>query len=104
VLAVILLVVVLVRPAPGQAPVYPGATWAARVPSAEQAGWSEGKLKEARAYAGTIPTAAVMIVAGGQVVDEWGDTAARFNIHSIRKSLLSACTAFTCGKGESSSR
>jgi CubicO group peptidase (beta-lactamase class C family) len=31
-----------------------------------------------------------MIVVGGLVVDEWGDTATRFNIHSIRKSLLSA--------------
>src|SRR5215831_2591834 len=87
-LAAVLLVVVLVRPAPGQAPVYPGASWA-RVP-AEQAGWSEEKLKEARAYAGTIQTAAVMIVAGGLVVDEWGDTTKRFNIHSVRKSFLSA--------------
>ena len=98
-LAVALLAVVLVRPAPGQAPVYPGATWA-RVPSAEQSGWSEGKLKEAHAYAGTIHTAAVMIVAGGQVVDEWGDTAARFNIHSIRKSLLSALYGIHVREGQ----
>jgi CubicO group peptidase (beta-lactamase class C family) len=88
-LAIALLAVVFVRPAPGQAPVYPGTTWA-RVPSVSQIGWSEEKLKEARAYAGTINTAAVMIVVGGLVVDEWGDTATRFNVHSIRKSFLSA--------------
>jgi CubicO group peptidase (beta-lactamase class C family) len=88
-LAIALLAVVFVRPAPGQAPVYPGTTWA-RVPSVSQIGWSEEKLREARAYAGTINTAAVMIVVGGMVVDEWGDTATRFNVHSIRKSFLSA--------------
>src|SRR5437773_2265308 len=89
-LAVILpIVVVLAYPALGQAPIYPGATWT-RAPSADQAGWSAEKLREARAYAGTINTAAVMIVAGGLVVDEWGDTATRFNVHSIRKSVLSA--------------
>jgi CubicO group peptidase (beta-lactamase class C family) len=31
-----------------------------------------------------------MIVQAGRVVDEWGETSTRFNIHSIRKSLLSA--------------
>jgi CubicO group peptidase (beta-lactamase class C family) len=89
VFGILLLTIALVRPAPGQAPTYPGASWT-RVPSVDQAGWSAAKLKDARAYAATINTAAVMIVGGGMVVDEWGDTAARFNIHSIRKSLLSA--------------
>ena len=97
-LSAVLLLVVLIRPAPGQAPVYPGATWA-RVP-AEQAGWSEEKLKEARAYSGTINTAAVMIVAGGQVVDEWGETTKRFNIHSIRKSFLSALYGIHVREGQ----
>ena len=31
-----------------------------------------------------------MIVVDGVVLDEWGDTAKRFNVHSIRKSFLSA--------------
>ena len=89
VLAVVLVLLALTRPAPGQAPIYPGDTWA-RIPSAEQAGWSEEKLAQARAYAGTIDTAAVMIVVGGRVLDAWGDVTTRSNVHSIRKSFLSA--------------
>ena len=88
VLSVALLAVVA-GPARAQAPVYPDRSWS-RVPSAEQAGWSADKLKEAREYAATINAAAVMIVAGGLVLDEWGDTTTRFNVHSIRKSYLSA--------------
>lgn len=53
-------------------------------------GWSAEKLQQARAYAGTINTAAVMIVHDGIIVDQWGETATKFNVHSIRKSLLSA--------------
>ena len=89
VLVIVVLGFVAVRPALGQAPVYPGQTWA-RVPSIDRVGWSGEKLKEARAYAGTIKTDAVMIVAGGLVLDEWGETTTRFNVHSIRKSFLSA--------------
>jgi CubicO group peptidase (beta-lactamase class C family) len=83
------LAVVLPRPAPGQAPIFPDKTWA-RAPSAEAVGWSAEKLRAARAYAATISTAAVMIVADGVVLDEWGETTTRYNVHSIRKSFLSA--------------
>jgi CubicO group peptidase (beta-lactamase class C family) len=31
-----------------------------------------------------------MIVVAGRIVDEWGEPAARFNVHSIRKAFLSA--------------
>jgi CubicO group peptidase (beta-lactamase class C family) len=57
---------------------------------AASAGWSAAALAEAKAYAETIDTAAVMIVAGGRVVAAWGTVAAHYNVHSIRKSLLSA--------------
>jgi CubicO group peptidase (beta-lactamase class C family) len=70
-------------------PLYPGQNWE-RIADLQTHGWSAGKLKLARDYATTIPTAAVMIVQGGRVVDEWGETATRFNVHSIRKSFLSA--------------
>ena len=89
VLVVVLVLLGLARPAPGQAPIFPGTTWT-HVPSADQIGWSEEKLRAARAYAGTIDTAAVMIVVGGRVLDEWGEVTTRVNAHSIRKSLLSA--------------
>ena len=74
-------------PARGQT--YPGATWE-RVASPADAGWSIEKLKLAREYSATIDTAAVMVVVGGLVLDEWGETTTKYNVHSIRKSFLSA--------------
>jgi CubicO group peptidase (beta-lactamase class C family) len=70
-------------------PKYPGQTWE-RATSPETLGWSAEKLRAARTYSETISTAAVMIVVDGVVLDEWGETARRYNVHSIRKSFLSA--------------
>lgn len=58
--------------------------------SPEQIGWRGAKLAEAREVSAAIPTAAVMVVAGGKVVDAWGEVARHYNVHSIRKSFLSA--------------
>ena len=69
--------------------VFPGAHWK-KVEQPEEMGWSSAKLEEAQAHASAIGSAAVFIVHGGCVVSEWGETAQRFNIHSIRKSFLSA--------------
>lgn len=69
--------------------VYPDREWT-HVKNVAKSGWSVEKLKAAHDYASTIPTSAVMIVQDGRVVDEWGATTTRFNIHSIRKSFLSA--------------
>ncbi len=69
--------------------VFPGDTWQ-RADSPAAAGWSDDALDAARDYANGINTAAVIIVQGGLVVDAWGDTNAKFNVHSIRKSFLSA--------------
>jgi len=68
---------------------WPGTAWD-RVESLEKAGWSRGRLNIARAFSEYIGSAAVMIVEGGRVVDEWGETATRFWLHSARKSILSA--------------
>jgi reactive intermediate/imine deaminase len=78
---------------------YPGRQWQ-RYASPEDAGWSSARLREAWDYAKTIKTAAVMVVAGGRVVDEWGETSTRYNIHSIRKSLLSALYGIHVQDGE----
>lgn len=72
-----------------QAKVFPGSEWA-RWPTPGAAGWSAAKLKAARKYTTTTKTAAVLIVQGGQVVDEWGETKRPFKCHSMRKSILSA--------------
>lgn len=88
----ICLVLFLVLEASGRSlagDVYPGKSWT-KLDAPEQLGWSLEKLKAAREYSTTIPTAAVVIVVHGQVLDEWGETTKRFNVHSIRKSLLSA--------------
>ncbi len=54
------------------------------------AGWSADALRAATAYADTLDTAALMVVVDGRVLLAHGRVADRFNIHSIRKSLLSA--------------
>lgn len=57
----------------------------------EAAGWSAERLAEAKSWSQHVaPTAAVMIVQHGRIVAEWGGTAVKSNLHSIRKSLLSA--------------
>jgi CubicO group peptidase (beta-lactamase class C family) len=68
---------------------YPGAAFETTTPEAE--GWSVEKLAQAKSWSQHIaPTAAVMIVQHGRIVAEWGDTAVKSNLHSVRKSLLSA--------------
>jgi CubicO group peptidase (beta-lactamase class C family) len=86
---ILILSVAFVSSALSQQPTYPGETWRKSEDPAEL-GWSVEKLRQAQAYADSINTAAVMIIQGGIVVDEWGETTRKFNVHSIRKSLLSA--------------
>ena len=54
------------------------------------AGWSAARLAGAQAYAATLSTEALMVVTGGSVITAWGKISVRYNVHSIRKSLLSA--------------
>ncbi|HOW69032.1 MAG TPA: serine hydrolase [Phycisphaerae bacterium] len=68
---------------------YPGRHWEKPGPP-EQYGWSPTVLQSAREHADSIGSAAVVIVQRGRVVYEWGETEKRYNIHSMRKSLLSA--------------
>jgi CubicO group peptidase (beta-lactamase class C family) len=97
-----LLVFALLSVAPADAvdsePIYPGALWE-RVASPEALGYSTARLREAREYTKTIQTAAVMIVVGGQVLDEWGEATTKFNVHSIRESFLSALYGIHVGEG-----
>jgi len=67
---------------------FPGKEW--EVASPEQLGWSASGLEAAKAYSGTINTAAVMVVHKGQIVAAWGEVERPFNCHSMRKSILSA--------------
>jgi hypothetical protein len=54
--------------------ILPGTSWS-HITSPEKAGWSKERLAAAHQYADadSIHTSAVMIVQGGEVVDQWGD-------------------------------
>jgi CubicO group peptidase (beta-lactamase class C family) len=79
---------------------FPGKSWQS-VSSLERAGWSKEKLAAARQYAQTdsIHTSAVVIVQGGEVVDEWGDFDQKLDSYSVRKSLLSALYGIYSSEG-----
>lgn len=72
-----------------RADVVPEKEWK-HVANVEKAGWSREKLSLARQYADLIHSSAVMIVQGGEVVDEWGDAGTKISSYSVRKSLISA--------------
>lgn len=67
----------------------PGEAWKIASP-AEDFGWSTEKLEAAKQFAEQIGSDAVMVVDDGVAVAQWGDTAKRLSVYSMRKSLLSA--------------
>ena len=79
---------------------FPGAFWQ-RITAPEKAGWSEERLAAARQFANTdsIHTSAVMIVQGGEVVDQWGDFDKKIDAYSVRKSLISALYGIYSSEG-----
>jgi CubicO group peptidase (beta-lactamase class C family) len=79
---------------------FPGNTWRSLSPP-EKYGWSKEKLAVAQAYANadSIHTSAVMVVQGGEVVDQWGDINQKIDCYSIRKSLLSALYGIYSAEG-----
>jgi hypothetical protein len=68
---------------------FPAAHWD-KIEHPETIGWATNKLAEAHVCAQSIGSAALFVVHQGRVVDDWGETIRRFNVHSIRKSFLSA--------------
>jgi CubicO group peptidase (beta-lactamase class C family) len=77
------------EPSPTIVEHYPGVDFKTTTP--EAAGWDAEKLAEARSWSQQIaPSAAVLIIQHGLVVAQWGDIAVKSNLHSVRKSLLSA--------------
>ena len=76
-------------PQPMIAERYPAAAILTTTP--EAAGWSVEKLAAAKSWSQQFaPTAAVMVIHHGLIVSEWGDTAIKSDLLSVRKSLLSA--------------
>lgn len=68
---------------------FPGKSWEV-VSKPETLGLSAAALEEAKNYSKTINTAAVMVVVNGKVASQWGEVDKKYNIHSIRKSFMSA--------------
>ncbi len=79
--------------------VYPGENWV-KVNAPETLGWSSELLAKARQSSDAFGLTAVMIVQGGMVVDEWGEVAVKSNLHSVRKSLLSALIGIGVERGQ----
>ena len=79
---------------------FPGTSWN-RISSLQAAGWSGEKLAAAQKYAtgDSIHTSAVMVIQGGEVVDQWGDIDKRIDSYSVRKSLLSALYGIYASEG-----
>jgi len=77
---------------------YPAGSWQ-RLDPAEKRHWSAEKLNAAREYAKSIQSSAYMVIFGGRVLDEWGETSTRFKVHSVRKSFLCALYGIHVQKG-----
>jgi len=90
------LLALLLVPAAAVAQPVPGADWPRTSPQA--AGWSTELMAEARDSAQRIGTASLLVVQHGQVVDSLGDPARRLELHSVRKSLLSALIGIAVGE------
>ncbi|MFC0470192.1 serine hydrolase domain-containing protein [Halalkalibacter kiskunsagensis] len=56
----------------------------------DEVGWSFDKLKKAKDYYDSIGSTAAMAIYDGKVLFEWGDVTKKSNVHSVRKSFLSA--------------
>jgi ankyrin repeat protein len=77
---------------------YPGEHWE-KASRPEVMGWSSEKLQLAKEHFEKIGSAAVVIVADGLILDEWGDTSRHFRAHSVRKSLLNSIFGIHVNEG-----
>lgn len=82
-----------------QSPIVPGSEWQ-QLASPEQAGWDTHKLAKVKSYVEEIGSTSAMIVQHGMVVVAWGDVAHKSNLHSCRKSLLSALVGIAVADGK----
>lgn len=78
---------------------FPEKKWS-KLASPQLAGWSIAKLEEARRYSENIHSGSVVIVENGVIIAEWGPTATRYKLHSVRKSLMSAMYGIHVAKQE----
>ncbi|WP_216828645.1 serine hydrolase domain-containing protein [Alkalihalobacterium elongatum] len=65
----------------------------------EKAGWSSERLEEAKRYYDTLGSTAAMVIYDGKILASWGDVTRKSNIHSVRKSFLSALYGIHINEG-----
>lgn len=80
-------------------PIFPGENWQ-RYASPEEAGWSSALLNAAMERGSQLGGDALFVVYNGAVLAEWGQTARRMNVHSVRKSLMSALYGIAVADGK----
>jgi CubicO group peptidase (beta-lactamase class C family) len=78
--------------------IYPGESWQ-KAKSPELLGWSSEKLAAAQAYSKQIGSASIMIVEDGIMIDSWGEIVRKYQIHSMRKPLMSALIGIHVSEG-----
>jgi CubicO group peptidase (beta-lactamase class C family) len=61
--------------------------------------WADAASHELQIYGRSQRPTAVMIVQGDRVIARWGDVGRRVNVHSVRKSLLSALYGIAISEG-----
>lgn len=71
----------------------------AETPAPEPLGWTAAGLDRAFDYAKSLPTDSLVIVTDGVVVRAMGDLTRRYDVHSVRKALLSAVVGQHLGSG-----
>ena len=82
--------------ASGGAGSFPGAEWSTITPA--EAGWDVNAVAAAHAFMQRAGTASFVVVQHGVVVDSSGDISRRVELHSVRKSLLSALIGVAVGE------
>ena len=82
--------------APPPASVFPAAEWQQTSPQA--AGWDLKRTKEASDYAARIGATSVLFIQHGLIVAQGGNIAERSELHSCRKSFLSALIGIAVSK------
>ena len=82
-----LVICVCALPGATVAQVCPGTAWERVAP--KDAGWSARRLKKADAVARSLDSDSYVVVSGGKIVWEYGDTSLASNVHSVRKSIAS---------------
>ena len=71
----------------------------ATAPEIRRFGWDAAGLDRVVAFAKTLSTDTLLIVSHGKPVASLGDASQRYNVHSIRKALLSALVGQHAGTG-----